>query len=58
MVTWHPEPDEIKWGAHKTRHEDGGADEITLEAGDIIEGDAAAATVVDYVISGVENAWR
>lgn len=27
----------------------------TLEAGDILEGDAAAATVVDYVISGVEN---
>ena len=30
-------------------------DEVTLEAADIIEGDAAAATVVDYVISGVEN---
>jgi hypothetical protein len=29
---------------------------ITLEAADIIEGDASAATVVDYVISGAENA--
>lgn len=27
---------------------------ITLEAGDLIEGDASAATVVDYVLSGVE----
>ena len=30
-------------------------DEVTLEAADIIEGDAAAATVVDYVVSGIEN---
>ncbi|KKN30824.1 hypothetical protein LCGC14_0830320 [marine sediment metagenome] len=30
-------------------------DEVTLEAADIIEGDAAAATVVDFVISGVQN---
>jgi hypothetical protein len=29
---------------------------ITLEAADLIEGDASAATVVDFVISGVENA--
>ena len=29
--------------------------EITLEAADILEGDAAAATVIDYVVSGVEN---
>ena len=29
--------------------------EITLEAGDIIEGDASAATVVDYTINGVEK---
>jgi len=31
-------------------------DSLTLEAADIIEGDASAGTVVDYVISGVENA--
>lgn len=30
-------------------------DEVTLEAADIIEGDAAAATVVDFCISGIEN---
>lgn len=30
-------------------------DKITMGAGDVIEGDAAAATVVDYVISGVER---
>ena len=29
--------------------------EKTLEAGDILEGDAAAAAVIDYVVSGVEN---
>ncbi len=29
---------------------------ISLEAADILEGDASAATVVDFVISGVENA--
>lgn len=29
---------------------------ITLEAGDVIEGDASAATVVDYIINGTENA--
>lgn len=29
---------------------------ITLEAADLIEGDASAASVVDYVISGVEEA--
>ncbi len=30
-------------------------EKITMGAGDTIEGDAAAATVVDYVISGVER---
>ena len=30
-------------------------DEITLETGDLIEGDASVAAVVDYVISGVEK---
>lgn len=30
-------------------------DEITLEAADIIEGDANAGSVVDYTLSGVEN---
>ena len=30
-------------------------DEITLEAGDVIEGDASAANVVDYTINGVEK---
>jgi len=30
-------------------------DELTLEAGDLIEGDASAADVVDYVINGVEE---
>lgn len=29
---------------------------ITLEAADLIEGDASAATVVDFFISGAENA--
>lgn len=29
------------------------SDEITLEAADLIEGDASAATVVDYVINGI-----
>lgn len=29
---------------------------ITLEAGDLIEGDASTANVVDYVINGTENA--
>lgn len=29
--------------------------EITLEAGDVIEGDASAVNVVDYTISGVEK---
>lgn len=29
---------------------------VTLEAADIIEGDASAADVVDYVLSGGENA--
>lgn len=28
---------------------------LTLEAGDLIEGDASAATVVDFIISGVEE---
>lgn len=28
---------------------------ITLEAGDLIEGDCAAATVADFLISGAEN---
>ena len=28
---------------------------ITLEEGDLIEGDAAAATVVDFIISGAEE---
>jgi len=31
------------------------SDSETLEAGDIIEGDASAATSIDYVISGIEN---
>lgn len=31
-------------------------DELTLEAGDLIEGDASAANVVDYTINGVEQA--
>ncbi len=30
-------------------------EKITMGAGDLIEGDAAAATVVDYVINGVER---
>lgn len=30
-------------------------DELTLEAADIIEGDASAAAVVDYYIAGVEE---
>jgi len=30
--------------------------EVTLEAGDMIEGDAAVASKIDYVVSGVENA--
>ncbi|GAG34514.1 unnamed protein product, partial [marine sediment metagenome] len=29
--------------------------ETTLEAGDVIEGIASIASVVDYVISGIEN---
>lgn len=29
---------------------------ITLEAGDLVEGDASAANVVDYTLNGVENA--
>ena len=29
--------------------------ELTLEAGDLIEGDASVATVVDYTINGVEK---
>lgn len=29
---------------------------ITLEAGDLIEGDASTANVVDFVINGAENA--
>lgn len=29
---------------------------LTLEAGDLIEGDASSANVVDYTINGVENA--
>ncbi len=28
---------------------------FTLEAGDLVEGDASAATVVDFTINGVEN---
>ena len=28
---------------------------VSLEAADILEGDASAATVVDYVLNGVEN---
>ncbi len=31
-------------------------DELTLEAADIIEGDATAGNTVDFVLSGVENA--
>ena len=30
-------------------------DEVTLEAGDIIEGEADAGSTIDYVLSGVEN---
>ncbi len=30
-------------------------DEVTLEAADIIEGDAAVASKVDFVVSGIEN---
>ena len=30
-------------------------DELTLEAADEIEGDASVATVVDFVINGVEE---
>ena len=30
-------------------------DAVTLEAGDILEGDTTTASKVDYVISGVEN---
>jgi len=30
-------------------------DELTLETGDMIQGDASAAVIVDYVISGVEE---
>jgi len=30
-------------------------DELTLEAGDLIEGDASLVNVVDYTISGVEE---
>ncbi len=30
-------------------------DEITLEAADIIEGSGGTASLVDYVISGIEN---
>lgn len=29
-------------------------DDIAMEAGDIIEGDASSASIIDYVISGVE----
>lgn len=29
---------------------------VTLEAGDLVEGDASVATIVDYTLSGVENA--
>ena len=32
------------------------SDPVNLEAADILEGDAAAATVVDYIVTGVENA--
>ncbi len=30
-------------------------DEVTLEDGDVLEGEATIPSVVDYVISGVEN---
>lgn len=30
-------------------------DELTLEAGDLIEGDASLANVVDYTINGIEE---
>ncbi len=30
-------------------------DELTLEAGDLIEGDASVATKIDYTINGVEE---
>lgn len=29
---------------------------VTLEAGDLVEGDASAAAVVDYTLNGVQNA--
>jgi len=29
---------------------------VALEAGDLVEGDASAAVVVDYTLNGVENA--
>lgn len=32
------------------------SDRLTLGAGDLIEGDASVATIVDYVISGWESA--
>ena len=32
MVTWHPEPTQILLEAHKTRHQDAGADEISVTA--------------------------
>ena len=32
MVTWHKLGELIKLEAHKTRHEDGGLDEISLAA--------------------------
>ncbi|KKL03494.1 hypothetical protein LCGC14_2625620, partial [marine sediment metagenome] len=31
-------------------------DEQTLEASDLIEGDATSGTAIDYTISGVQNA--
>lgn len=30
-------------------------EEVTLEAADVIEGDASSASTVDFVMSGVEN---
>jgi len=30
-------------------------DELTLEAGDMIQGDASAANVVDYTVNGIEE---
>lgn len=45
-------PKDMEFGARFSAVLD---DEITLEAADIIEGDATIASAVDYIISGIEN---